>query len=154
MPAPCTAHRTSVPFVSRPSGPPTAVQRSCNLLRDILTLIEQPFSIFRRHLHPLSNAFLVGVHGFGNRAGPCQVLAYPRPEFHFRPHTVEPSTTGLLICFQKFLLQIEHSFCLRFPERRKVALRRTHTQCLLPEIGNGRIACALPALCNERGLKF
>src|SRR5262252_6482888 len=27
----------AVPFVSRPSGPPTAVQRSCNLLRDILT---------------------------------------------------------------------------------------------------------------------
>src|SRR5262249_48761109 len=60
---------------SRTSGPPTAVQRSCNLLRDILTLIEQPFSIFRRHLHPLSDACLVGFHGFGNRTGRCQLRA-------------------------------------------------------------------------------
>src|SRR5262249_40410579 len=74
------ATRTRQVFVSAATRRRPIGQGRRDFLHYLLTLFRQSTSVFRSHLHPLRNAFLVGLHGFWDRARRRQFCGQPRPE--------------------------------------------------------------------------
>src|SRR5215472_8440066 len=87
-----------------------------------------------------------------------------RVAVNFAPNRDQSSTSDLTRSSQARLAcsyVSRSSFCrlsipsvCAFPNAERSLCFVIIIQCLLPEIGNGRTACASPALCNERSLKF
>src|SRR5215813_12320386 len=57
--------------ISRTRGRPPVAEGLCNLLRDLLTFIDQSTSVVRGHLHPLRDTFRIGFKGFRDGFGPA-----------------------------------------------------------------------------------